>query len=327
MIKKNGYLTLATMQKKIYISVVSPVYRAEMIVSELVKQVKENLLPITEDFEIILVNDASPDNSWAEITKEATKDNRVKGLNLSRNFGQHYAITAGLNFAKGEWIVVMDCDLQDRPDEIPNLYHKALEGYDSVFAQRTERNDTAFKKLFSHLFYNLFSYLTDTKQDATVANFGIYRRCVIDAILSMHDQIRFFPTMVQWVGFRKYYLPVEHASRFEGKSTYNFKGLYRLALNTIMGFSDKPLRLTVKVGFLVTMLSILVGIVYFLLYITGKIQVMGFTTLIISLWFLAGLIMFILGILGLYIGRMFEKVKQRPTYLIQDQCNIPIIKP
>jgi glycosyltransferase involved in cell wall biosynthesis len=312
------------MQKKIHISVVSPVYRAEMIVSELVKQVKENLLPITEDFEIILVNDASPDNSWAEITKEAAKDNRVKGLNLSRNFGQHYAITAGLNFAKGEWIVVMDCDLQDRPDEIPNLYRKALEGYDSVFAQRTERNDTAFKKLFSHLFYNLFSYLTDTKQDATVANFGIYRRCVIDAILSMHDQIRFFPTMVQWVGFRKYYLPVEHASRFEGKSTYNFKGLYRLALNTIMGFSDKPLRLTVKVGFLVTMLSILVGIVYFVLYITGKIQVMGFTTLIISLWFLAGLIMFILGILGLYIGRMFEKVKQRPVYIVQDQCNIQV---
>ena len=312
------------MQKKIHISVVSPVYRAEMIVSELVKQVKENLLPITENFEIILVNDASPDNSWAEITKEAAKDNRVKGLNLSRNFGQHYAITAGLNFAKGEWIVVMDCDLQDRPDEIPNLYHKAIEGYDSVFAQRTERNDTAFKKLFSHLFYNVFSYLTDTKQDATVANFGIYRRCVIDAILSMHDSIRFFPTMVQWVGFRKFYLPVEHAGRFEGKSTYNFKGLYKLALNTIMGFSDKPLRLTVKVGFFVTMLSILVGIVYFVLYITGKIQVMGFTTLIISLWFLAGLIMFILGILGLYIGRMFEKVKQRPVYIVQDQCNIQV---
>ena len=312
------------MQKKIHISVVSPVYRAEMIVSELVKQVKENLAPITDDFEIILINDASPDNSWAAITKEAAMDKRVKGLNLSRNFGQHYAITAGLNFAKGEWIVVMDCDLQDRPDEIPNLYHKALEGYDSVFAQRTERNDTAFKKLFSHLFYKVFSYLTDTKQDATVANFGIYRRCVIDAILSMHDSIRFFPTMVQWVGFRKFYLPVEHASRFEGKSTYNFRGLYRLALNTIMGFSDKPLRLTVKVGFFVTMLSILVGIVYFVLYITGKIQVMGFTTLIISLWFLAGLIMFILGILGLYIGRMFEKVKQRPVYIVQDQCNIQV---
>jgi len=310
------------MQDNIHISVVSPVYRAENIVSELVKQVKEQLSPITEDFEIILINDASPDNSWVEIEKETAKDKRVKGLNLSRNFGQHYAITAGLNFAKGEWIVVMDCDLQDRPDEIPNLYHKAMEGYDSVFAQRTERNDTVFKKLFSKLFYKLFSYLTDTKQDATVANFGIYRRCVIDAILSMHDQIRFFPTMVQWVGFRKFYLPVEHASRFEGKSTYNFKGLFRLAINTIMGFSDKPLRLTVKVGFFITLLSVLVAIVYLGLYLSGRIQVEGFTTLILSLWFLSGFIMFILGILGLYIGRMFEKVKERPVYLIQDKCNI-----
>ena len=310
------------MQDNIHISVVSPVYRAENIVSELVKQLKEQLSPITGDFEIILINDASPDNSWVEIEKETTKDKRVKGLNLSRNFGQHYAITAGLNFARGEWIVVMDCDLQDRPDEIPNLYHKALEGYDSVFAQRTERNDTLFKKLFSKLFYKLFSYLTDTKQDATVANFGIYRRCVIDAILSMHDQIRFFPTMVQWVGFRKFYLPVEHASRFEGKSTYNFKGLFRLAMNTIMGFSDKPLRLTVKVGFFITLLSVLVAIVYLGLYLSGRIQVEGFTTLILSLWFLSGFIMFILGILGLYIGRMFEKVKERPVYLIQDKCNI-----
>lgn len=310
------------MQNNIHISVVSPVYRAENIVSELVKQVKEQLSPLTEDFEIILINDASPDHSWSEIEKETAKDKRVKGLNLSRNFGQHYAITAGLNFAKGEWIVVMDCDLQDRPDEIPNLYHKALEGYDSVFAQRTERNDTLFKKLFSKLFHKLFSYLTDTKQDAAVANFGIYRRCVIDAILSMHDQIRFFPTMVQWVGFRKFYLPVEHASRFEGKSTYNYKGLFRLAMNTIMGFSDKPLRLTVKVGFFITMLSVLVAIVYLGLYLSGRIQVEGFTTLILSLWFLSGFIMFILGILGLYIGRMFEKVKERPVYLIQDKCNI-----
>ena len=317
-----GELKNSSMQNNIHISVVSPVYRAENIVSELVKQVKEQLSPITEDFEIILINDASPDNSWVEIEKETAKDKRVKGLNLSRNFGQHYAITAGLNFAKGEWIVVMDCDLQDRPDEIPNLYHKALEGYDSVFAQRTERNDTLFKKLFSKLFYKLFSYLTDTKQDATVANFGIYRRCVIDAILSMHDQIRFFPTMVQWVGFRKFYLPVEHASRFEGKSTYNFKGLFRLAMNTIMGFSDKPLRLTVKVGFFITLLSVLVAIVYLGLYLSGRIQVEGFTTLILSLWFLSGFIMFILGILGLYIGRMFEKVKERPVYLIQDKCNI-----
>ncbi|MDR1738084.1 MAG: glycosyltransferase family 2 protein, partial [Candidatus Symbiothrix sp.] len=113
-----------------HISIVSPVYRAEKIVPELVKQIIENVEKITPDFEIILVNDASPDNSWAAIAAECRKDRRVKGINLSRNFGQHYAITAGLTYARGEWVVVMDCDLQDRPDEIPNLYKKAMEGYD-----------------------------------------------------------------------------------------------------------------------------------------------------------------------------------------------------
>jgi len=310
------------MEKKVHISIVSPVYRAENIVEELVRQIKQSVSSITEDFDIILVNDCSPDNSWQKIIEECAKDSRVKGVNLSRNFGQHNAITAGLNYAKGEWVVMMDCDLQDRPDEILNLYNKAQEGYDSVFAQRIQRNDSFCKRFFSRLFYALFSYLTDTKQDPTVANFGIYRRCVIDAILSMNDQIRFFPTMVQWVGFRKYYLPVTHASRFEGNSTYNFKTLTRLTLNNIIAFSDKPLRLTVKAGFFITVISFLIALVYFILYIMGHIQVLGFTTLILSLWFLAGVFMLIIGVLGLYIGKIFEKVKQRPVYLVQNCCNI-----
>lgn len=310
------------MNDKIHISVVSPVYRAEGIVGELVRQLHEQLLLITPDYEIILVNDASPDASWYKIVEECAKDTRVKGLNLSRNFGQHYAITAGLSYAKGEWVVVMDCDLQDRPDEIPNLYNKALEGWDSVFAQRIVRADTFLKRVFSKSFYSLFSYLTDTKQDPTVANFGIYKRCVVDAILSMNDQIRFFPTMVQWVGFRKYYLPVQHANRFEGKTTYNIKELRRLALNTIISFSDKPLRLTAKAGFTIALISFLIGIIYFVLYLTGYIEVLGFTTLILSTWFLSGIIMFILGVLGLYIGKVFEKVKQRPTFIVQNRCNL-----
>jgi len=306
----------------IHISIVSPVYRAENIVAELVKQIKEAVAPITDDFEIILVNDYSPDKSWLKITEECAKDVRVKGINLSRNFGQHYAITAGLNYAKGEWVVVMDCDLQDRPDEIPNLYAKALEGYDSVFAQRTERKHSFFKQLLSRIFYNLFSYLTETKQDPSVANFGIYNRCVVDAILNMNDQIRFFPTMVQWVGFRKLYLPVNHAERFEGKTSYNLKGLLRLALNTILAFSDKPLRITAKAGFTIAMLSFIVGLVYFVLFLMGHIQVLGFTSLILSVWFLAGVIMMILGVLGLYVGKVFEKVKQRPTFIVSQSCNI-----
>lgn len=309
-------------EKNIHLSVVSPVYRAENIVSELVKQVREAVQTITDDFEIILVNDASPDASWEKIKDECQIDKRVKGINLSRNFGQHYAITAGLNYAKGEWVVVMDCDLQDRPDEIPNLYRKAQEGYDSVFAQRKVRNDGFLKKNLSRLFYKLFSYLTETKQDASVANFGIYHHKVIEALLSMKDQIRFFPTMVQWVGFRKYYLPVKHSERFEGKSSYNFKGLFKLALNSILAFSDKPLRLTVKLGFSIALISFIVMLIYFIMYLTGAIKVLGFTSLIISFWFLSGIIIFILGFVGLYIGKVFEKVKDRPNFIVKDEVNI-----
>jgi len=307
---------------KIHLSIVSPVYRAENIVEELVKQIIESVSSITEDFEIILVNDASPDNSWKKIAEACANHSRVKGIDLSRNFGQHYAITAGLNYAQGEWVVVMDCDLQDRPDEIPNLYRKAQEGWDSVFAQRIVRTDGFVKKLLSKQFYSLFSYLTDTVQDPSVANFGIYRRCVVDAILSMNDQIRFFPTMVQWVGFRKFYLPVQHAERFEGSSTYNFKGLFRLALNTILAFSDKPLRLTAKVGFIIAILSFILGICYLGLYLTGHIQVIGFTSIILSMWFLSGVIMSILGMVGIYIGKVFEKVKERPTFIVAKHLNI-----
>ena len=131
------------------ISIVSPVYRAESIVEELVRRLTESLSSITDQFEIILVNDSSPDNSWQKILEVAKKDSRVKGVNLSRNFGQHYAISAGLSLTKGEWVVVMDCDLQDVPEEIPNLYNKAVDGYDIVFAQRMYRIDNFFKKLSS----------------------------------------------------------------------------------------------------------------------------------------------------------------------------------
>lgn len=309
-------------EENIHISIISPVYRTENIIGELLKQLHENLQAITDNYEIILVNDASPDNSWTEILKEGEKDKRVKGINLSRNFGQHYAITAGLSFASGEWIVVMDSDLQDRPDEIPNLYTKAQEGFDSVFAQRVQRTDSFFKRNFSKLFYFFFSYLTDTKQDPSVANFGIYHRKVIDAILLMKDQIRFFPTMVQWVGFRKCYLPVKHSERFEGETSYNYKSLFRLALNNIIAFSDKPLRLTVKIGFFLAILSFILGIAYFISYILGIIEVLGFTTLILSIWFLAGIVIGILGVLGLYIGKMFEKVKNRPLFIIQNTSNL-----
>ena len=154
-----------------HLSIVSPVYRAEKIIPELVERIKIAASQITDNFEIILVEDCGPDNSWSAIEKECLIDKRVKGIKLSRNFGQHYAITAGLNYSKGEWVVVMDCDLQDLPEEISNLYNKTKEGFDIVLARRFERQDTFLKRLSSKIFYTTLSYLTGTKQDNTIANF------------------------------------------------------------------------------------------------------------------------------------------------------------
>lgn len=291
------------------------------MVKELVDRIIASVSPITDDFEIILVNDASPDNTWSEIEKICAKDKRVKGLNLSRNFGQHYAITAGLNYAKGDWVVVMDCDLQDRPEEIPNLYQKAQEGFDTVLAQRVHREHSWVKQLGSKSFYALLAYLTETTQDASVANFGIYSHKVIDAILAMGDKMRYFPAQVQWVGFKKAYLPIQHDARAEGKSTYNFSRLFKLALDTIISFSDKPMRLMVKIGAWMTALSFAVALVYLIRYLIGSIVVTGFTSLIISIWFLTGVVISLLGLVGLYIGKMFDTVKNRPTYIVGDTIN------
>lgn len=307
---------------KMEISIVSPIYKAENLVMELVNQIIDNVEKMTSDFEIILVNDASPDKSWQEIELICNLDKRVKGINLSRNFGQHYAITAGLNLAKGEWMVVMDCDLQDRPDEIPNLYNKALEGWDSVFAQRIERHDTLIKRMSSKCFYALFSYLTETHQDSSVANFGIYNRKVINSILSMQDSIRYFPTMAQWVGFNKCYLPVKHSERFEGVSSYNMNRLFKLAFDNIIAFSDKPLRLVVKFGFALSFMSLCIAFYFLIRYMLGDIHVIGFASLIVSIWFLSGMIVMLIGIVGLYIGKVFDNTKKRPLFIIKEELNI-----
>lgn len=305
----------------IHLSIVSPIYKGEKMMDELVKRIKTAVEPITSDYEIILVNDYSPDNSLSKIKEICARDNRVKGVALSRNFGQHYAITAGLSKASGQWVVVMDCDLQDRPEEIPNLYNKAQEGYDSVFAQRVERQDTFLKRLSSTLFYSVFSFLTDSKQDKSVANFGIYNRKVVNAILSMGDSIRYFPIMAQWVGFNKYYLPVQHAERAEGTSGYSLFKLFKLASDNMIGFSDKPLRLMLRFGFYVVVLSLLFALWNFAKWMLGLIVVDGFTTMVISIWLAVGIITMMIGIAGIYIGKIYDRVKGRPTFIIDETYN------
>jgi dolichol-phosphate mannosyltransferase len=300
-----------------FLSIVSPVYRAEKLLPELVTRISAAVSPISSDFEIILVEDASPDGSWAEIERLSQIYPQIVGLKLSRNFGQHYAITAGLDEAKGEWVVVMDCDLQDRPEEIPLLFQKAMEGYDVVLARRANRQDGFFKKLSSRLFYRTLAWLTGSQQDETIANFGIYHQRVINQITAMRESIRYFPTMIRWVGFRQTTIDVIHAANEERGSSYNFKRLFNLALDIMLAYSDKPIRLTVKLGLLVAMTGFLFAIFTLIRYLQGHIIVAGYASLIISLWMLTGFLLVTLGMVGLYVGKTFEGVKNRPIYIVE----------
>jgi len=302
----------------IEISIVIPVYNCHEALSILFSEIEKAINEINVTYEVIFVYDGGPYCDWEVICELAKKNSNVIGIELSRNFGQHKAITAGLEKSNGEWIVVMDCDLQDNPKDIVPLYNKAIsEDVDVVFAKRIFRNDPFLKKLFSKLFYKILEYLSETKQDYTIGNYGIYHRKVIDAILSMGDSIRILPCMVRWVGFKTTYVEVIHDERKYGKTPYSFSKLLHLALNIIFSFSDKLLRLTVKLGMFISLASIFFAIIILIKYFNGKITQLGYTSIIISIWFLSGMIVAILGMVGLYVGKTFEQTKKRPTYIIR----------
>jgi len=302
-------------------SIVSPVYKAEKIVSELVKRIKESVKTITDDFEIVLVCDGSPDNSWLAIKEECAKDKRVIGINLSRNFGQHYAITAGMRYTRGEWVVLMDCDLQDRPEEIPRLYLKVCEGYDIVQSRRVHRKDGFFKRLSSKAFHLVFDWFSGMKTDNAISNLGIYHRKVIDTFNSLKETSRSFGTLLSYVGFRKTTIDVEHSERFEGKSSYSFNTLMKLMFDVTISNSNKPLRIITGFGFAFALLSFLLALYNLIAHWVGIVTLQGFTTTVFSIWFVGGVILMMLGVLGLYIGKIFNQVKQRPLYIVAEEIN------
>ena len=303
------------------LSIVSPVYRAEKMVHMLVERIVNSVTTITEDFEIILVNDASPDASWSVIEYECAQDKRVKGINLSRNFGQHYAITAGLHYAKGEWVVVLDCDLQDRPEEIPALYEKALEGYDIVYARRVNRRDKGLKKLSSTIFHKVFDWLSGSKTDKTIANFGIYKRCVIAEYNRMPERARSFPSLINYLGFNDVTIDVKHAERADGRTSYTIHKLLKLSFDIIISNSNKPLRMTVELGLCMSAVSFLLALYNVVARLVGFISFPGYTTTVFSIWFVGGLMLFVMGILGLYIGKIFDQVKGRQLFVIKNKVN------
>ena len=299
------------------ISVVIPVYKAENCLDELYRRLVNALETVSPNFEIVLVEDCGGDKSWEVIERLSRQDERVKGIQFSRNFGQHYGITAGLDYCDGDWVVVMDCDLQDRPEEIPRLYARALEGYDIVLARRGQRQDPLLKRFTSWIFYKLFSYLADIEYDGETGNFRIMSRKVVESFRTMREQLRFFGGLVQWMGFPTDSIEVEHAERHEGNSSYTFAKLWKLATETIIAYSDKPLRLAVRFGFTMAFFAFCYGVYALIRATVYGVPILGWSSLIVSLYFIGGIIIAILGILGIYLGKTFDESKKRPLYIVR----------
>lgn len=307
-------------RERVEISVVLPVYKCGKCVAEMRRQLVETLEPLAS-FEIIFVNDGCPANSW-EAVREAAEDPRVKAINLSRNFGQHYAIAAGVHHSSGNWVVVMDCDLQDRPAEIPKLYGKALEGFDIVYALRQERQDSRFKRLLSRGFSVVYNLLSDVKVDPKACNFSIVSRQVIDSYCRLKELNRSYHLMLRWLGFHATYVSVDHAERFAGKSAYNLRRGFALAIESITSQSNKPLILAIRTGFAMAGSALLLAFFFVMRYLTHGVGVAGWTSVFVSIYFIGGLMLANMGVIGLYLGKVFNEVKERPLYIVKDAIHL-----
>ena len=286
------------MKKELSISVVSPVYQAEKIIQELILRLEKELSKITPSYEIILIEDCSKDNSWKVINKIAKTNDRVKAVKFSRNFGQHVAIKAGIELAKGDCCIVMDCDLQEDPKYINNLVEEWLKGNEIVLT---------IKKT--------------SKSSIQIGSLSLISRKVIEAFKQFNDYQFHYLMVLRWLGFKKAYIKITHKDRYEGKSSYNFKSLVRHAMVGIIYQSDKLLRIGIYIGFFFGIISLISVIIIIINYFINGYQ-SGWASLFVLISFSTGLILMAIGILGLYIGKMFEQVKNRPQYIIDKKINI-----
>jgi len=301
-------------------SIVIPVYGCKEALPELYHRLVNSVSEITKDYEIILVNDNCPQNSWEAIEKICAIDSKVKGLELSRNFGQMKAILAGLDYASGDWIVVMDCDLQDRPEEIPGLYKKALEGYDVVFARRKTRKDNPVKILLANLFYKIYSFATDGNYDGAICNFSVVKRDVIKSYCKMREYHRGYVMYIRWLGYRQAVVDVEHDERYEGKSSYSFKKRFDMAIELLTSQSDKVLKLFTGLGFVMSLVAFLV-IIGLIVYKCVADVSLGWTSLIATNVLIGGIIIMVIGVVGMYVGNIFMQTKGRPLYVVRQILN------
>lgn len=301
-------------------SVVIPVYGCKKALPELYRRLTDSVSQITDDYELIMVNDHCPQNSWEIIEELCKRDTRVKGIELSRNFGQMKAILAGLDYASGDWIVVMDCDLQDRPEEIPRLYQRALEGYDVVFARRKKRKDGWLKVFLANIFYKIYEFATDGNYDGAVCNFSVVKRDVIDSYCRMREYHRGYVMYIKWLGYRQTVIDVEHDERYEGKSSYNIKKRMNMAIELLTSQSDRVLRLFAELGIIMSFIALLVIIGLVVYKCIANVSI-GWTSLIATIVLVGGIIISVIGVVGIYIGNIFMQTKNRPLYIIREILN------
>ena len=302
-----------------FISVVSPVYYAENIVEELVLQLRSVLSKITLNYEIILVEDGSTDNSWKKIEEIHNKYNKnVRGIKLSRNFGQHYAITAGIEAAKGDYVIVIDCDLQENPIYILDLYNKICEKNEIVFTIKNNRKHNLFKNITASLFTKLFNYLTDSnslKSNQNIGTYSIISRKAANAFLQYNDYHRHYLMVLRWIGFKHDYILIDHNERFAGKSSYTLSKLLKHAIDGIISQSDKLLRIFINIGLFISFSSFTLIFIIILLY-TYHGFLSGWASLASIILFSTGMILTGIGIIGIYLAKTFEQTKNRPKYII-----------
>jgi polyisoprenyl-phosphate glycosyltransferase len=308
-------------ESNVHISVVVPLYRCSECIPELHRRLTESLSKLTSDFEIILVNDASPDSDWEIVCGLADEDKRVKGVNLARNFGQHFAITAGLDVADGDWVVVMDGDLQDRPEEIETLYRKAQEGDDIVFGMMDERQDRFLKKLASRAFGVVYNFLSEVKIRPAISNFSISSRQVIENYRRVRERSRSFALIIIWLGFKIGYATVQHSARHAGTTTYTLRKSVNFAIDSLTSQSSRPLRLSMVFGFGISALSALFGIYLIARQLIIGIPVLGWASVMVSIYFIGGLLFANLGVIGIYLGKVFDEAKGRPLYIVRETRN------
>lgn len=304
------------------LSIVSPIYKGEKMLHHLVDRCEVAVSTITDDFEIILVNDCSPDKSWNVIKEICGRDNNVKAIDHSRNFGQHPAISTGLKYVTGDWVVLMDCDLQDRPEDIPALFAKAQEGWDIVYARRGERNDSFFKQLGGQMFHVVYDWLSGEKSDPQIGNYCIFRKEIAKDIVNIPEITRSFGNLIRHLGYKNTSIDVVRPLREEGTTGYNLTRLLKLTFENCISNSNKPLRMAVTTGLVMSFVSGLLAIYQIIAKLIGLVTVNGYTSTIASIWFVGGLVLFVLGIIGLYIGKIYDQVKGRPYSVVRETINI-----